>query len=194
MPQSWREADIRPIPNPGSDLKDISSLRPISLTSYLGKAMERIVANRMMYFLESRCLLNDNQAGFRQLRGTEDQIITLSQTISDGFQCKPMRRTLAAFLDYHKAYDTVRRDGLLLKMIRKGIPKTLVRWTQAWLSNRRNWVTIDRVCSKKAIFRQGVHQGAIISPLLFLLLFQSRLLLLLSCCSAAGTGGCWRGR
>ena len=71
--------------------------------------MERIMANRLMYFLESGHLLNDNQAGFRQLRRTEDQIVTLAQIISDGFQCKPMRRTLAAFLDYHKAYDTVWR-------------------------------------------------------------------------------------
>ena len=48
------------------------SYRPISLIACLGKIMEKIVADRLIFILESNHLLNDNQAGFRQDRFTSD--------------------------------------------------------------------------------------------------------------------------
>ena len=90
-PQSWRTADIRPIPKAGKDLSALTSYRPISLTSCLGKCMERIVCNRLRYHLEEHQKLTKHQAGFRPNRGVEDQLIRLSQSISDAFQEKPMR-------------------------------------------------------------------------------------------------------
>ena len=169
VPQLWRTADIRPILKKGKNSADLISYRPISLTSAMGKWMERVVTNRLTYILESKGLLNVNQAGFRANKGTEDQLIRLSQSISDGFQAKPMERTVLVLLDYSKAYDTVWRDALVLKMVRKGLPVKLIRWTQNWMSNRINWVTYGGTRSKKITFKQGVPQGSVISPILFLL-------------------------
>ena len=114
VPQIWRTADIRTILKKGKDAKQTSSYRPISLTSCMGKIMEKIICQRLTFFLESNHLLNNNQCGFRNQRCTEDQLITLSQTISDGFHKKPTERTLLTLLDFSKAYDKVWKDGLLL--------------------------------------------------------------------------------
>ena len=107
VPQAWRIADIRPILKKGKDPQNTSSYRPISLTSAMGKLMERLVTNRLVYILESKGLITKNQAGFRAGRSTEDQLLRLSQMVSDGFQEKPMKRTVLALFDYSKAYDTV---------------------------------------------------------------------------------------
>jgi hypothetical protein len=131
--------------------------------------VERIVATRLSFHLESRGLLTPYQAGFRKKRSTEDQLIRLSQNISDAFQKNPMNRTVLALIDYSKAYDTVWKDGLLWKMVDKGLCNTVVRWTQGWLTNRLAFVTYGDSSTDKTLFRQGIPQGSVIAPLLFLL-------------------------
>ena len=169
VPQAWRVADIRPIPKAGKDHERLDSYRPISLTSSVGKVMERLVTNRLRYITETGNMLQDCQAGFRFGRSTEDQLLRLSQSISDGFQKKPMQRTVLALIDYSRAYDKVWRDALLLKMSQLDIPTRLIRWVQAWLSNRLTWVTFDGEKSKTVTLKQGVPQGSVLSPLLFLI-------------------------
>ncbi|KAA3669763.1 uncharacterized protein DEA37_0014481, partial [Paragonimus westermani] len=45
----------------------------------------------------------------------------------------------------------------------------MLRWLQVWLSNRRAWVRVNDTCSKKRVFAQGLPQGSVLSPLLFLI-------------------------
>ena len=44
----------------------------------------------------------------------------------------------------------------------------MVRWIQSWLANRLAWVKVDGVRSEKRCFQQGLPQGSVLSPLLFL--------------------------
>ena len=66
LPQTWREATMTPIPKKGKDPKQAVSYRPISLTSYVGKTMERVVNQRIKWYLETNDHLAPEQAGFRQ--------------------------------------------------------------------------------------------------------------------------------
>ena len=61
------------------------SFRPISLTSCVSKLFERIILSRLLFFLESNSILSPRQAGFHPGRFPLDQILYLSQSISDGF-------------------------------------------------------------------------------------------------------------
>ena len=79
IPHKWRTAIIKPLLKEGKDPKLTVSYRPISLTSCMGKLLEKIVADRLIHILETRNLLNDNQAGFRPNRCTTDQILKLVQ-------------------------------------------------------------------------------------------------------------------
>jgi hypothetical protein len=90
--------------------------------------MERMVAKRLQHLAESRSMLNSDQSGFCPQRSTEDQVIRLSQAISDGFQAKrPPNRTVLALLDFSKTYDKVWWADLLA-MMRKGVLARYVRW------------------------------------------------------------------
>jgi hypothetical protein len=161
-PQSWRDVVIVPILKLGKPQGQLDSYRPIALTSCLAKVMERMVA-------ESCGMLNSDQSGFCPQQSTEDQVIRLSQAISDGFQAKkPPNRTVLALLDFSKAYNKVWRADLLATMLRKGVPVRYVWWIQGFLSNRQARVCLNRAYSRTWAMQEGVPQGSVLAPLLFL--------------------------
>ena len=167
-PQSWRTAIIVPILKQGKPPGNIDSYRPISLTSCLGKVMERMVANRLSYMAESRGWFSNDQAGFRGLRSTEDQVIRITQSVSDGFQRKPSDRTVLALLDFSKAYDKVWRERLYGRLLDSGVPIHYVLWIKGFLTNRLAKVRINGETGGSVLLRQGLPQGSVLSPLLFL--------------------------
>ena len=103
VPQEWKKAILKN----NKPAEELSSYRPISLMSVLGKVMERAIVNRLRYIIESKNLLINYQPGFRPRRSMTDQLLRLSQTIADGFQSKPIQRTVLTLLDDTAAYDTV---------------------------------------------------------------------------------------
>ena len=170
IPIKWREATIKTLLKEDKDPKDPTSYRPISLTSCLGKILEKIIANRLIYILESRGILSNNQAGFRPGRCTTDQLLKLVQEASDNIHEKPRGRgTITTFFDYSKAYDTVWRDGLLYKMIQNNIPYKYVRYVRHFLSGRKTVVSVNNTNSKQFLLKDGLPQGSSISPILFLI-------------------------
>ena len=167
-PASWREAIIVPILKKGKPASQIDSFRPVSLTSCVAKTMERMVASRLSFMADSNEWWCQDQAGFRTLRSCEDQVLRLSQAVSDGFQTRPAKRCVLALLDYSKAYDTVWRNRLFQLMMEKGVSRTIVRWIRGFLCDRKAAVRIDGVIGASRKMQQGVPQGAVLSPLLFL--------------------------
>ena len=77
LPAEWNHAVIIPILKPGKDASDPGSYRPIALTSVLCKIMERMVTNRLVYFLESKGLFVTYQNGFRNGRSTMESVAVL---------------------------------------------------------------------------------------------------------------------
>ncbi|KAK7093030.1 hypothetical protein V1264_008689 [Littorina saxatilis] len=167
VPQCWREATMIPILKRGKNKSKAQSYRPISLTSCVCKTMERIINQRLQLYLETQSIIAPEQAGFRQYRSTEDQTTHLSQVIEDAFQAK--KAVLAVFIDLQKAFDKVWKDGLLVKLLRCGIRGNMFQWTKSYLHNRRARVSVDGRCGQKVLLRQGVPQGGVLSPSLFIL-------------------------
>ncbi|CAC5388844.1 unnamed protein product [Mytilus coruscus] len=85
-----------------------SSYRPISLTSVVAKLMERIITYRLEGFVEMNNIMDQEQEGFRQLRGTTSALLSLTQAIFIGFNKE--KTTIVIFIDFEKAYDSVWRE------------------------------------------------------------------------------------
>ena len=66
VPSIWRRAVIIPIPKVGKDPQDVSSYRPISLTSHIAKLLERMVAARVTHLLDLNNTIPAEQVGFRR--------------------------------------------------------------------------------------------------------------------------------
>ena len=167
MPDIWKEASIIPIHKKGKDKKDAKSYRPISLLSCVGKLLERIVNQRLQWYLETYGKLSYTQTGFRKNKNTEDQLTYFAQKIENGFQ--EGKKTVAVFFDMTKAFDTVWKDGLLLKLVKSGIAGNMYKWIKSFLENRTARVKMDGVYSRKVNLKEGVPQGSAISPTLFLI-------------------------
>ena len=168
FPSIWKTSSIIPIRKMGKPLDSPASFRPISLTSCVSKLFERIILSRLLFFLESNPTLSPRQAGFRPGRSTLDQILYLSQSISDGFnKPRPGSRTILSTIDFSKAFDSVWHPALYHKLISAGLSPCFARWTQSFLSDRRACVVYQNHKSRSFRVRRGVVQGSVLGPVLF---------------------------
>ena len=105
---------------------------------------------------------------FRFMRSCEEQVIRMSQSIRNGFQTRPASRAVFALLDFSKAFDTVWRDRLFEILLAKGVPRMMVRWIRGFLTDRRARVRLYGINGSIMKLQQGIPQGSVLSPLLFL--------------------------
>ena len=162
FPSIWKTSSIIPIHKMAKPFDSPASFRPISLTSCVSKLFERIILSRLLFFLESNSVLSPRQAGFRPGQSTLDQILYLSQSISDGFnKPRPGSRTILSTIDFSKAFDSVWHPALFHKLISAGLPPCFARWTQSFLFDRRASVVYQNHKSRSFRVRRGVPQGSV---------------------------------
>ena len=129
-----------------------------------------MILSHLTFHLESNHLLSTCQTGFRPARSPLDQILTLSQSIRDGFQKKkPPDRTILASVDFSKAFDSVWHSALFHKLLLLKLPPCFVLWLRSFLSDRRAKVQVGGSHSRSFRIRRGVPQGSVLGPVLFIL-------------------------
>jgi len=170
LPSDWKHSIITPIYKDLKNKHDPASYRPISLTSSLCKIMERMVADRLINFLEGEGLLSDHQAGFRGGRGCIDQIMRLQDEINKALSIK--QSTLAVFIDLQNAFDTLWRPGLLDRIRSLGISGHMFSFIADFLSKRTIQVRVGGSLSESLELENGTPQGSVISPLLFIIMMD----------------------
>ncbi|OAQ63890.1 reverse transcriptase [Purpureocillium lilacinum] len=124
--------------------------RPISLLSTLGKVLEAVVAERVSYAVETHGLLPANHFGARKRRSAEQALILLQENIYRAWRMSKVL-SLVSF-DVKGAYNGVFKERLLQRLAARGLPGKLVRW-------------VDAFCSERTA---GLPQGSPLSPILFL--------------------------
>ena len=73
IPEILKVSKIVPL-HKGNSRHQMKNYRPISLTSHLGKGMEKVLKKHLVNYLESENLLNEHQHGFRAQRSTFSQM------------------------------------------------------------------------------------------------------------------------
>ena len=168
FPSIWKTSSIIPIHKMGKPLDSPASFRPISLTSCVSKLFERIILSCLLFFLKSHSILSPRQIDFCPGRSTLNQILYLSQSISDGFnKRRPSSRTILSTIDFSKAFDSVWHPALFHKLISAGLSPCFARWTQSFLSDRYACVVFQNHTSCSFRVRQSVPQESILGAVLF---------------------------
>ena len=97
-PEDWCRAVFVPLPKKGN-LKECSNYRTISLISHASKIMLRIIINRIKIKLDEE--ISIMQAGFREGRGTRDQIVNVRNVIE---KCKDHKHPLHVL---HRLFESI---------------------------------------------------------------------------------------
>ena len=149
------------------DTVTVSNYRPISLLSVFSKIFEKAMYYRIYSFLCKYKQISTNQFGFRSNHSTEHAFINLMETIKKYLDND--ETVCGVFIDLQKAFDTVNHEILLEKLNHYGIRSKENNWFRSFLTNRKQYVSINGFFSQTKIVRCGVPQGSTLGPLLFLI-------------------------
>ena len=122
---------------------------------------------RLYTFLEVNDILHTLRFGFHKKHSTLHTLISMTahskNTLDNGnYGC-------CIFIDLKEALDTVNHTMLLKKLDHYGIRDIPLQWFQSYLTSRKRFVSVNDHSSTGLEIKDGVPQGSIRGPLLFLL-------------------------
>ena len=165
IPTGWNTATIIPLHKAGKPKKHPTSYRPVALTAHIGKLYERIIKNRLEWYLEKNNHLSIYQSGYRKKRGCTEQLVRLNSHLQRSLARNS--KTLAAFYDIKRAFDTLWHNKLLIKIKNIGVTGKMFHMIKQHLANRFIQVKINNDYSITHQIVMGVPQGGVLAPILF---------------------------
>ena len=176
FPDIWKMARVKPLYKKG-DKQDMRNYRPISITPVFAKILERLMYNRIISFLYENNILSEAQNGFRKGKSIDTAVQAFIGRIQKALDKRV--HTIGIFIDLKKAYDVLNHKLLLEKLAYYGIRGCANLWFRSYLTHRKQFVEIcqsescnmrvNRYRSSAVEINQGVPQGSVLGPLLFLL-------------------------
>jgi hypothetical protein len=156
------------IPKPGrNSYSGLRDYRPISLTSFLLKTMERLVDR---YLRDEG--LHSNQHAYQAGKSAETALHQLVVRVEKALDQQEI--ALGVFLDTEGAFNSTCYDTMCDALVRHGSEHTIVRWIRATLEGRVAVAALGGTSMGLTISR-GCPQGGVLSPLLWCLVVNDLL-------------------
>ena len=166
FPDYLKSAKVIPIFKKGSH-EDAANYRPISLLSIFDKIFEKLVCKRLLQFWNKYNIFYPHQYGFRANHSTINAITEITDYIYSSLDNG--NYVLGLYLDVSKAFDSVCHEILLSKLYNYGIRGKMHTWFSNYLSNRKQFVSVNNASSTSKCNYHGVPQGSVLGPVLFLI-------------------------
>ena len=120
----WVGTYYRSLPK-GGDKKDPSNYRHITVLPSMDKLFETLVNNRLVFMKDVFNMEDKFNGGFKKNSSTSDNMFLLVGAIQRAeFLKQPL---YVAFVDFKRAFDTVDRNMLFYKLVKKQIDGNLIR-------------------------------------------------------------------
>ena len=162
LPLHFMDTLIIPIlKNNKGDITSCDNYRPISITNILSKIFESVLLHQYEDLLCSQ----DHQFGFKKNHSADQCIFLLKELIDMNLSSgSPI---YLCFLDASKAFDRINHHTLFCKLLKRGLPTTVVRLLYSWYSDQMMCVKWHDHLSQPFRVSNGVRQGGILSPAFF---------------------------
>ncbi|KAI5639343.1 reverse transcriptase (RNA-dependent DNA polymerase) domain-containing protein [Phthorimaea operculella] len=165
-PDDLKVGLVKPIFKGGPNKTDCSNYRPITMLPIVDKIVEKFVCNQIQDFYQKNNVLSQNQFGFQPKKSTSMLLSRFSDEINKHLDNK--RHVLVVFIDYSKAFDTLRHDTLVKKLGDTGVRGPILEWCRSYLENRTYCVKVGQSCSDQVQVTEGTAQGSVLGPLHYL--------------------------
>jgi hypothetical protein len=166
FPECLKRAKVIPIYKKG-DKNNPSNFRPIALLPIFSKLLEKVLSMQLSEYLESNNLISKYQFGFRKKKSTVDAVLNLYSFVTSCFESGDM--ALVSFLDLSKAFDCVSHSILAKKLPSYNLHPNSCKMLKSYLADRCQVVKFKNKTSNCLPINQGVPQGSILGPLLFII-------------------------
>ena len=166
FPQALKTARVVPIYKSGKKT-DVSNYRPISLLATFSKIYEKVMHARIVEFLDKNNSIYERQYGFRSGRSCEHALLDAQNSLLNSLNRQQI--SLLLLIDFSKAFDLVDHKILMKKLYHYGIRGIALDWMKSYLTDRKQFVSVNGSDSSVKLMRFGVPQGSILGPLLFVI-------------------------
>ena len=166
FPDILKTAKVTPLHKKESKLNFLN-YRPISLLSVFSKIYEKLIYTRIYSYLIKNELIYERQFGFRSKYSTNHALVSITERIRALIDTS--HYVCGIFIDLEKAFDTVNHKILCDKLNFYGLRGNANKLIKSYLSDRRQYVSINGFDSEVKNVDCGVPQGSSLGPLLFLI-------------------------
>ena len=111
------------------------------------------------------------QFGFMCRKGTTDALFILRR-IQEEFRGRE-KKLYMRFVELEKAFDRIPRKVIEWALRKKSLPEVLVKAVMSLYEGSRMKIRVVSGLSEKFGVRIGVHQGSVMSPLIFGIVFDA---------------------
>ena len=167
VPSDWEQSFIVCLYKGKGDAMESGNYCCLKLTEQVMKILEWTVDGLIRQLVSS----DNSQFGFVPGRGTTDAIFVVRQLQEKYLAAN--KRLYMVFVDLEKAFDRVPRKVIWWALRKLDVEEWIVRLVQGTYANAQSHVHDGEGYSEEFEVKVGVHQGSVLSPLLFIIVLEA---------------------
>ena len=169
VPEDWSRSWMVNVYKGKGDALTCGSYRGIKLLEHAIKVLERVIEGRLRKIVK----IDSMQFGFMSGRSTTDAIFIVRQ-LQEIYLAKS-KDLWMAFVDLEKAFDRVPREVVWWALRYLGLDEWIVSVIKVMYEDASTKVRMNGRERESRAFnvKVGVHQGSVLSPLLFIIVLEA---------------------
>ena len=167
IPSDWEKSIIINLYKGKGDGVDRGNFRGLKLLEHAMKLFEKVIEQHIRRLID----IDEMQFGFMPGKGTIDAIF-IARQIQERYRAKK-KDLYFTFVDLEKAFDRVPRKVVDWALRKVGLDEWIIQLIMAMYKNARSSVRINNKVGKDIPVNVGVHQGSVLSPLIFIVVLEA---------------------